>query len=84
MITYGMMEPKEKKMSKDSDDCEVMNELFGGTSKRRTDDDDLPYYNHWRPVSIYNQDDTKIRDLTKQEQLEWIKKQKEKLNVHDR
>ena len=55
-------------MSKDSDDCDVMNELFddGGTTI------------HWHPVSIYNQDDTKIRDLTKQEQIEWIKKQKEK------
>jgi len=57
-------------MSKDSDDCDVMNQLFddGGTTI------------HWRPVSIYNHDDTKIRDLTKQEQLEWIKKQKEKAN----
>lgn len=54
-------------MSKDSDDCEVMNELFDSGV-------------HWHPVSLYNQDDTKIRDLTKKEQLEWIKKQKEKVN----
>ena len=51
-------------MSKDSDDCDVMNELFDSGV-------------HWHPVSIYNKDDTKIRDLTKQEQIEWIKKQKE-------
>lgn len=47
-------------MSKDSDDCEIMNELFGGTSKRRTDDDDLPYYNHWRPVAIVHSDGENI------------------------
>ena len=63
---------------KDSDDCAVMNELFGGTSKRRTDDDDLPYYNHWRPVAYIYPDDTKIRDLTKAEQTAWIKQQKER------
>lgn len=51
-------------MSKDSDDCEVMNELFYSGI-------------HWHPVAVYNSDDTKIRDLTKKEQLEWIKKQKE-------
>lgn len=44
---------------KDSDDCEVMNELFDSGV-------------HWHPVSIYSRDDTK------KEQLEWIKKQKEK------
>jgi hypothetical protein len=65
-------------MSKDSDDCEVMNELFGGTSKHRTDDDDLPYYNHWRPVAIVHSDGEKIRDLTREEQLQWIKQQKER------
>ena len=65
-------------MSKDTDDCELMNELFGGTSKRRTDDDDLPYYNHWRPVEIVHPDREKIRDLTREEQLQWIKQQKER------
>ena len=65
-------------MSKDTDDCEVMNELFDGTSKRRSDDDDLPYYNHWRPVAYVNQDGTKIRDLTKAEQIAWVKQQKER------
>ena len=55
-------------MSKDSDDCEIMNELFNSG-------EDLPHY-HWHPVSLYNNDDTKIRDLTKEEQIEWIKEQK--------
>ena len=64
-------------MSKDSDDCEIMSKLFGSTSKRCTDDDDIGYYNHWRLVAIVHPDGEKIRDLTKQEQLEWIKKQKE-------
>jgi hypothetical protein len=62
-------------MSKDSDDCEVMNELFDSGK------DDTGYYNHWRPIAWCNVDGTKIRDLTKQEQLEWIKKQKER--THD-
>jgi hypothetical protein len=65
-------------MPKDSDDCEIMNEFFGGTSKRRTDDDDIGYYNHWRPVAIVHPDGEKIRDLTREEQLEWIKQQKER------
>ena len=65
-------------MTKDSDDCETMNELFGGSSKRRTDDDDLPYYNHWRPVAVINQDGEKIRDLTREEQIQWLKQQKER------
>ena len=68
----------EIKMPKDTDDCEVMNELFGGTSKLRSDDDNLPYYNHWRPIAICHPDGTKIRDLTKAEQIAWIKKQKER------
>ena len=55
---------------KDSDDCEVMNELFDSGV-------------HWHPVSIYSQDDTKIRDLTKKEQLEWIKQQKLKGKQND-
>jgi hypothetical protein len=53
-------------MSKDSDDCEVMNELFNG--------DDLPYVNHWRPVAIIENE--KRRELTDEEKLEWIKKQR--------
>lgn len=57
-------------MPKDTSDCEVMNELFDS-------DEPLPRY-HWHPVAIYNYDDTKIRDLTKKEQIEWIKQQKER------
>ena len=58
-------------MPKDTDDCEVMNELFDGGK------DDLPYYNHWRPIAYVHPDGTKIRDLTKAEQIAWIKKQRE-------
>ena len=53
---------KERAM-KDSNDCELMNELF-----------DSGEVIHWRPVAIYNDDDTKIRDLTKKEQEEWIRR----------
>ena len=52
-------------MSKDTSDCEVMNELFDSGESI-----------HWKPVAIYNDDGTKIRDITKKEQIEWIKKQK--------
>ena len=52
-------------MTKDSNDCEVMNELF---------DSDI----HWHPVAEYDQDDNKIRDLTPQEMLEWVKKERER------
>ena len=51
-------------MSKDSNDCEVMNELFDSGK------DDTGYSNHWRPVAWCNDDGTKIRDITKKEQLE--------------
>ena len=57
-------------MSKDSNDCDVMNELF---------DSGEPI--HWKPVAWYNDDGTKIRDITKKEQIEWIKQQKER--THD-
>lgn len=53
-------------MSKDSDDCEVMNELFDSGEKPLI---------HWHPVAWYNDDNTKIRDLSKEEQLEWVKQQ---------
>jgi hypothetical protein len=59
-------------MPKDSDDFEVMNELFDSGQ------DDTGYYNHWRPIVWCNDDGTKIRDITKKEQIEWIKQQKEK------
>ena len=38
-------------------------------------DEELPHY-HWYPVALYNYDGTKIRDLTKEEQIKWIKEQK--------
>lgn len=56
---------------KDTDDCEVMNELFDSGQ------DNNGYYNHWRTIAWCNDDGTKIRDITKKEQIEWIKKQKE-------
>lgn len=59
-------------MTKDSDDCEVMNELFDSGSE------ELPYYNHWRPVAIVHPDGEKIRDLTREEQIQWLKQQKER------
>lgn len=52
-------------MPKDSNDCEVMNELF---------DSDV----HRHPVAEYDQNDNKIRDLTPQEMLEWLKKERER------
>ena len=57
---------------KDKDDfeCECMNEEFDGG-------EELPRY-HWLPVAIYDNDGNKIRDLTKEEQIIWIKKQMEK------
>ena len=57
-------------MPKDTDDCETMNELFGN-------DEQLPPY-HWHPVAYYTDDGEKIRDLTKAEQIAWIKQQKER------
>lgn len=58
-------------MSKDSDDCNIMNELFDSGSNN----DELPHY-HWHKVAEYNDDGTKIRNLTKEEQILWIKEQK--------
>ena len=57
-------------MSKDDMETECMNELFGN-------DEQLPPY-HWHPVALYHDDGEKIRDLTKAEQIAWIKQQKEK------
>lgn len=58
-------------MSKDTDDCELMNELFDSGEEPRK-------LIHWRPVAIYHEDGEKIRDLTKKEQLDWIKEQRGK------
>lgn len=56
--------------SKDDMECDCMNEEFAGG-------EELPRY-HWYPVAIYDTDGKKIRDLTKEEQLAWIKQQREK------
>lgn len=54
--------------SKDDMECDCLNEEFNGG-------EELPRY-HWYPVAEYAVDGEKIRDYTKQEQIEWIKKQK--------
>ena len=54
------------KMSKDSDDCEVMNELA---------DAGEPLI-HWHPIAWYDNDDVKIRDMTEEEKILWFKKHK--------
>ena len=57
-------------MSKDTNDCEIMNELFGKS------EDELPYVNHRRPVAIVDTDGEEIRKLTKEEQIAWIRQQR--------
>ena len=47
-------------MKKDDMETECMNELFNNGE-------------HWKPVAIYDEDDDKIRDLTKEEQLALIR-----------
>lgn len=59
-------------MSKDDIETETMNELFKS-------DDEEPRLIHWVPVAIYHDDGEKIRNLTKEEQIKWIKEQKEKM-----
>lgn len=56
-------------MSKDSDDCQIMNELFdgGGTTIERK-----PLI-HWKPVAYVDDDGKIIRKLTEKEQQEWLK-----------
>jgi hypothetical protein len=59
-------------MSKDDLETQCMNELFD------SGEDDVGYYNHWRPVAYCDWEGNKIRNLTKEEQLKWIKQQKER------
>lgn len=54
-------------MSKDSNDCEVMNELFNSDSE----DERKPLI-HWRPVAYVDENGKIIRKLTKKEQQEWL------------
>lgn len=54
-------------MSKDSDDCEVMNELFdsGEEIERK------PLI-HWKPVAYIDENGKIIRKLTEKEQQDWL------------
>lgn len=60
-------------MSRDSSDCEVMNELFdsGEKSERK------PLI-HWKPVAYVDENGKIIRKLTKEEQQKWLKNEIEK------
>lgn len=55
-------------MSKDSDDCNIMNELFDSGEKPET-----KLLIHWRPVAYVDNDGKIIRKLTEKEQQEWLK-----------
>lgn len=55
-------------MSKDSDDCDIMNELFDSGENPET----KPLI-HWRPVAFVDNDGNFIRKLTEKEQQEWLK-----------
>lgn len=55
-------------MPKDSNDCELMNELFDSGEEP----EQKPLI-HWRPVAYVDNDGKIIRKLTKKEQQEWIK-----------
>lgn len=54
-------------MSKDSSDCEIMNELFdsGEEIERK------PLI-HWRPVAYVDENGKIIRKLTEKEQQDWL------------
>jgi hypothetical protein len=54
-------------MSKDSDDCEVMNELFDS----REEPERKPLI-HWRPIAYVDENGKIIRKLTEKEQQEWL------------
>lgn len=62
-------------MCKDSNDCEVMNELFNSGSE----DERKPLI-HWRPVAYVDENGKIIRKLTKKEQQEWLKNEIKKQN----
>lgn len=52
-------------MEKAERECQTLNELFKSEPTI-----------HWIPVAIYDNNDEKIRDYTREEQLDWIKNQK--------
>lgn len=55
-------------MDKAERECQTLNELFKSEPTV-----------HWIPVAIYDNNDEKIRDYTIEEQIEMIKKMKEKV-----
>ena len=59
-------------MPKDDLETQCMNEFFGKREK-----EEVPFYNHWRPVAYCDWKGNKIRNLTREEQINWIKQQKE-------
>ena len=54
-------------MSRDSDDCEVMNELFDSGEKIER----KPLI-HWKPVTYVDENGKVIRKLTEKEQQDWL------------
>ena len=54
-------------MSKDSDDCDIMNELFDSGEKLES----KPLI-HWKPVAYVDENGKIIRKLTEKEQQEWL------------
>ena len=54
-------------MSRDSDDCEVMNELFDSGEEIERN----PLV-HWKPVAYVDENGKIIRKLTKKEQQDWL------------
>lgn len=54
-------------MSKDSDDCDIMNELFDSGV-----DIEIKPLIHWRPVAYVDENGKIIRKLTKEEQQDWL------------
>lgn len=61
-------------MSKDSNDCDLMNELFDSGEEP----EQKPLI-HWRPVAYVDNDGKIIRKLTKKEQIQWLKEQINKI-----
>lgn len=60
-------------MSKDSDDCILMNELFDSGEKLER----KPLI-HWKPVAYVDEDGKIIKKLTEKEQQEWLKNEIER------
>lgn len=54
-------------MSKDSNDYDIMNELFDSGEKPER----KPLI-HWRPIAYVDENDKIIRKLTEKEQQDWL------------